>query len=526
MKKYLTALVLLLCVVIYACHKEKANESSPDSKSGDGITFNLRDAKNFLKQTTDLKANAITQPGDSGNVGSKGTILWKKARIYKRSNNLEVVEVPIAFNKKQVPLFNERRDSVKTPPDITSVEAAFTRLLIYQDVNSKVINKELVTYIPDKETVTKLNGDISNNWIDKLQSQFSGYLYYQAWNHQPLHLVRVKNGIKTANYRLSSNGGSGGPQLSVQSTLKTNEIECDLYSTPTYTFDCVVNTETGEFRCTQTSSGSIDYLYCYDNSNPLDPNPNPPPTDPGNGGGYVPSITDNDVNLSFWQTNSLPEINPSKFASCFNDNKQASSYTMTLYVKQPIPGDKSSWVSIAPYSSYMQAALGQGIIWMTPNSGWFNSGHTFVGFTKNNTDGTNVTQVIGFWPSPQSPTVVSRGSSQDDSNFPYTVSYTITVTQSQFNAGLNAVIYDGYNPSLPNLSNVNFVLLNVPSSGYTEYNDTDAALHWFAAAGTTISSPSHDNFTHTAGELGETIRAMSGAVTTAGYAPQGKGACN
>jgi len=132
-----------------------------------------------------------------------------------------------------------------------------------------------------------------------------------------------------------------------------------------------------------------------------------------------------------------------------------------------------------------------GINWYTPGGQTFDVGPTFVGFVKNNNDGTSVRQTIRFYPGGF--TAGSRGVIKDDSGHPYDVSYTITVSKEQFNNALGKVETDIS-------SNKYYVLL--PVGVTSEYNCSDAGVSWMNVAGANLSSSGNFPFTCTPGALG------------------------
>ena len=187
---------------------------------------------------------------------------------------------------------------------------------------------------------------------------------------------------------------------------------------------------------------------------------------------------------------------------------------MTIYVQQPIPGQNDQWTITATYNGF------GGIAYTTPEHQILDVGHTFVGFTKVNTDGTSVTQVMGFYPDAKGflPGVKSHGIIQDDSGHPYNVSYATNVTATQFNAALGRVVTDN--------ANANYILSN-GQAPYPEYNCTDAALTWMSTASLQIpGNVARGAFDNTPGDYGQALRSFNGANTAKSTAPSGHGACN
>jgi hypothetical protein len=139
-------------------------------------------------------------------------------------------------------------------------------------------------------------------------------------------------------------------------------------------------------------------------------------------------------------------------------------------------------------------------------------GHAFVAFIKENSDGTSVRQVMGFYPTGSGidAGVSSKGIIKDNSGSPYDVSYTISVTANQFNSALTKLSQD--------FTNKDYAVRT--------YNCTDAAISWMNAGGASFSNISRGWFVNTPGDFGEELRKNQNAVKTGGTAASGKGPCN
>jgi hypothetical protein len=243
----------------------------------------------------------------------------------------------------------------------------------------------------------------------------------------------------------------------------------------------------------------------------------------GGGGGGV-SITSTQLSESALAKATLvddgkPKIEDiKKYLNCFDDGKTAKSYTMTIYADQPIAGKNDAFkVVLYPITgSGYSAGLITGIGYTTADgSTLMDVGHTFVTFEKNNVDGTNVRQTLGFYPS--SNPLSSKGAMEDNGLHVADVSYKINVTQDQFNKALEKVEFD--------FNNKQYILTNTIGD---EYNCTDAALSWMNAAGANFgnSSSSSAFFKNTPGSFGQVLRNMPGASVGTQYGVLGKGQCN
>ncbi|KQB99796.1 hypothetical protein [Pedobacter sp. Hv1] len=245
---------------------------------------------------------------------------------------------------------------------------------------------------------------------------------------------------------------------------------------------------------------SCEYVYVQD--------PPPLPGDGGTGSGGVEpdALTEDNIENALIEETPQDTIkNFNKYLDCFNDGKTAQEYKLTLYVDQPVNGTNKQ-------STLVGAVPANGNLVLVIAGQKFDVGHAFVGFTKINTDGSSVRQVVGFYPRPSNilPGVIRPGVLEDNSGHAYDVSYTINVNNIEFTSALAQAKGD-FQYGQYNIFN---------------YNCTDAALKWMNAGGAGLDDVSRGVFKNTPGDLGQALRSKSGAVTTGGSAVGGKGPCN
>lgn len=284
------------------------------------------------------------------------------------------------------------------------------------------------------------------------------------------------------------------------------------------------------------AEGFLDTVIILPDPSSPGSSPNPSyPSEPGwpssgggGGGGYFPpedgsSNTNPNTTLTYSQIaeasvvdDGKPKIQDiKKYTDCFNDSKIAHSYTMTIYVDQPVPGQNDSYKIVVPTGGISTNIYGvpTGVVFQTIGGQNFDVGHTFVTFEKNNTDGTNVRQTLGFYPS--SNPISSKGAMKDNSGHNADVKYTMNVTKEQFEAALQRVESD--------FNNKDYNLTNIASN---EYNCTSAAISWMNAAGANFSNSSSGLFKNTPGSFGQVLRGKQGAYVNPTSGINGKGPCN
>ncbi len=502
MKKiYLLLLCLLVCV-IYACRKESENKRKELPAAGVKNIFSITEAKDYIESTNKVSSDTIKIESSDPDLSNRsGTIDWQNAHS-SHEGQFGVVEVPISLSNRKTYQYNFSSGNNEKEINHTGLNAAITRLLIYRDVKNKINYKKIITYIPDKETVAILGNGLKNNWLDKLRNEFSGYVEYLNWDGTIKYVLRINKGIQGTKCFVTPYFGKDKPEI--QSTKRTNEI-CGWVDTPYGSYNGYYDSASGGYIWTNLVYGYNTTFMCFDDSTVPDYN-TPQPASYSNttsgGGSSSSGSTSGSTNTLTAETisHNLPVLDPGvpidarKFANCFTDGKTDAGYKLTIYVDQPIPGhnDQYRWVN-----------------------GGIDVGHTFVGFEKDNTDGTSVTQVMGFYPG--SVSMSAKGVVKDNSNHSYSQSYTVSVNSTQFSAALNAVILDQ--------QTANYTLSQSLSSN-PEYNCTDAAKSWISDAGIYLPPAARGLFVNTPGDFGQAIMTLSGASATPGKAPASHGPCN
>jgi hypothetical protein len=181
-----------------------------------------------------------------------------------------------------------------------------------------------------------------------------------------------------------------------------------------------------------------------------------------------------------------PVINMDCVSGKFSDNKPASSYGVTIYVDQPKKGTREKWA------------------WEN-NGDKMSAGHTFIRLTKNNTDGTKVEYIVGYYPinnsvSPLSGDNTDAGGFRNDNMEDYDVSITFNnVTALQFYEAVNYL--EGFSGSTYNLNTQNCSDIGVGCAAAMDRFLPDTFGSWSTGGGTNPA------------DLGEDIRAMPNSTT-------------
>ena len=558
----LLAATCLVAVIINSCKKD----SHPDSQNAVSDPAVVQ-AKAWYESTypvgnTKLNTQAITA---NPNLSQLIKPDWVHAATYARIGQ-PVVELPV--DASSVKLNITLSNSANGKPVYNKEYSRSSFLLLNNGTGYKAY---VMTVIADS---SYLKGDLTkldHNKYNKHDADFSGAVIYSTPKGAFVSGWFYKNGSITGKISSPKTGAgySGtGSKVAINS-LKTNMLNCVDWYQAYYvdgnlvlgdylgsTGDCSEDTPilpggggggtsggdgdgtgggggiippgdpcAGVHSVSPTQSVNSTKEVNTVNPNPPDGSPNPP----GDGGFPPPepppntstpctvgvvTINNKDIANSVPINDGRPAIDPAAFIKCFTDGKTASKYVITVYVQQPVAGQNDQWTITAAYNGF------GGIAYTTPENQILDVGHTFVGFTKFNTDGTYVTQVMGFYPDTKGvlPGVQSPGIIKDDSGQPYNVSYSTNVNVTQFNAALGRVANDS--------ANANYVLSKGQSPA-SEYNCTDAALTWMSTAGVKLpASVSRRAFNNTPGDYGQALKSQPGATAASGFAPSGHGSCN
>lgn len=187
------------------------------------------------------------------------------------------------------------------------------------------------------------------------------------------------------------------------------------------------------------NSGGSGTSYIYGASGPV-----------GGDGGTIPTIQ---IDYEFPENEKVIDVK--KYLDCFGTVQEAdATYTVTIATDIPVDGDPSRFFNWSENSP----------------------GHAFIELYKSNSAGM-IQQVVGFypiigWKSANNYPVSSKA--VDNGGHEYNARYTISVTNAQFQAALNAVqTYSSYDYSI------------------TTFNCTDFALEVFNAAGGDLYIPKY-----------------------------------
>lgn len=290
-------------VLIYSCKKEITYALLNEKPIAKNIEWAVEYYDKNLKQENFVEGLV----GTSGKISSANnqkhnnlkTLHWQKAKADKNSL-YDFVETDLTYTYKVTPTFKVDANPNATPiADKEVINASFDRLIIFKGKDG-TINQRIISYVPDNDYAKKHKGNITSNRINKLDSDFFGYLHIKSWNGNPLYILRIENGkainryeniinlsnkvlIPSSNSKgkvsvVDSGGGSGGnclylvswdwEQVCYYGTSDIFPIYCD---EPTVTnvnyvatscvgssIDCTDMANFFDFRCLPQGAGGIE----------------------------------------------------------------------------------------------------------------------------------------------------------------------------------------------------------------------------------------------------------------------------
>jgi len=313
--KHLLILVAFFAVLIYACKKEHVFENGQATNAA--IKFTVSNAKSYLDSA--LKTNSTTiklsgTQGSSNPAAFDGHLFWDKAKAFSTSR-FEVVEVPLALDYKETSFYKLGGDTSAYVTDKAVAEAAFARALIYRDSTQKIIDKRIITYIPDKSYLAKNPDPSANNWLNSMDKKFSGYIEYRNWGNEVNMVVRILAGKVVHVYNVSAAPNNDAAGVKTQG-LKTNDLTCITYRVGSSVTACF-----GGY-CSTTFKGYEYHTICSSPSDDDNFNHNRPPMPPadwqpvyvlGGGGGSSGNTTPSYIITVDTSIKHNPKLN------CIND---------------------------------------------------------------------------------------------------------------------------------------------------------------------------------------------------------------
>lgn len=424
---------------------KKAPVSSKDSKD----QMLIQSAKAFFESS--LQNTSLTHYGNNRTNATKQPY-WEAAYCTTSSKG-PVVVVPVFYQKDLV---------VKTTfsgARLLSLNS-LTKLVISKDTSG--FYSQVVTFFPDS---------IAN----ASSSQYSGIVFTESWNGQPLHKYKLSGSLALTEKQPSDQSGTSG-HVATESTKETDEI----ISTCTTIYGYNYSSDDPDDTYSWSEPAGCDYEY-------LAPDISGRGLSPGDLVGLRLGALSLATIVIAPPTNIVANIQD--YIKCFsNYGGSDHTYQVTVCVDQPDPGTRDAW-----------GLSSSGLSGSSSGTNPVDVGHTFLVLTEN-FSGYSIVRNIGFYPqtnvNPWSPS--AQGQLNNDDGHSYNISLTVNVDDGQFFNILN-YISQGNNAGFMYDLNTN--------------NCTSFALHALEAGDVdlpaTVGSWVDGGFGYDPGDLGEDIRNMS-----------------
>lgn len=491
----LTLVCLLFLITVNSCQKEKQGELLPKPQ--------VHEAKSYV--------NSYLNKSET-NIFSKMDINWENGKLIELAKE-RVLEVSL-INTDRIFQTSSIINKVTDQEQRSNI-----RLVVLKDkLTDKVTNAVYMSIINDGALMdlTKVQYKSASRLTGKIMFYDLSGQFINGWHYTNGVIDQTISKSTVEAYKLSSTSKQQVGLQKLNSLRNDNKVsymalpDYDCYTdlVPTYGVSCV-GVE-GYMNCSLYQNGSTYVTHCEYNGggggNEEGGGVTPGHGGGGSGGGDNTTQTDADLAAATVVDDGKPKIaDIKKYIDCFTDGKQTATYTMTIYIDQPVANSTAHWVVQPPNYQIDPSSDGIGIKVGNTN---LDVGHAFICFEKNNTDGTNVRQTIGFYPG--SNPFNSKGAFKDDSGHSYDVSITRTVNALQFNTALT---------SLSSQSADSYYNLY-------SYNCTDAAIGLMNDGGANLSSVPRGSFNNTPGDFGQALRVIPSANKNGGNAITGKGPCN
>jgi|GEM_PF-1180930 len=214
---YIGLTILCFTILFYACEKMNNLYEESDIQKPQATEITLfKDYFYQMVKSEGRRGPSFTVKSASIQVNQKYAI-WKKA-YYSETKNGTFLEVPIVYNQRFATIFKKNKKDDKSINE-EIFKGSFDRLIIYKNKISGVFDRKLITYIPDINYLRKYHNDISHNHLDKLDSDFTGFLEYKNWDGTKLFTLQKENGKTVKKFYYTASGNISAELIS---TIENN----------------------------------------------------------------------------------------------------------------------------------------------------------------------------------------------------------------------------------------------------------------------------------------------------------------
>jgi hypothetical protein len=261
-------LTILSLVIFFACRKTDFSSSAAKNKAitDPSVALDVPLAKRYYKilkteQGIDVTAAHIAVPASDNRPPNTKHPIWQRA-VTGETSKAWFVEVPLFYNQRPstVITLNEPKQDMATT--VKKLNASFDRLVIFKNKQTGKVDQRIVTYMPDTAYLNKHGKDISNNGINRMDKNFSGYQVFRKWDGTTLFARKIKDGKIEKRFKAINQQSKNRARTATTETYVCDFVCIDHYEQRCYT------TISGEFETTECGDweyvGTDCYDYCYD----------------------------------------------------------------------------------------------------------------------------------------------------------------------------------------------------------------------------------------------------------------------
>lgn len=289
----LSALLIAGFFLVYSCKKsesiqveEQKTSSSLPSFINPKYPMDIRLARRYYNQLVQEQGDQVKDV--SSNQARKDEVnkkkpIWNKA--YEGStDSTTFIEVPLAYNRRSSSIIKSQKETIKPEDEKKMLNGSFDRLYITKNKVTGEVTQYIINYLPSLDYLNKHNGDASNNYVNKLDKDFSGLLQYKSWDGTPVLLFKVENGKIVRKFKNFTS--QQGKSSNVQARLVC--VETEQWCNVTWEQTCYSGGSGEDYwsGCTGWEITSINY--CWDECIRWEDDGTTDPSDPPSGGDPEP----------------------------------------------------------------------------------------------------------------------------------------------------------------------------------------------------------------------------------------------
>jgi len=227
----LAAIAIVAISLFFACRKSDLQKKPAEN-------FDVAAAKEWwygtFRKTAEYKKTDWTSPlAPPETFSTKKYPSWKRAISYKRGT-IQIIELPLVYETNSI-LLPGMQGLNGTKEGERIARSAIHKLVIIKQQNGTV-SVRTVTIVPMPEYAKAHQYDMSHITMEKLPTDFNGYLMVGSWDASEKNIIKMGGGKPARKVKLKKKA-----QLPVSGNSLSTEVEvCDWVPVPHMVWVCVV----------------------------------------------------------------------------------------------------------------------------------------------------------------------------------------------------------------------------------------------------------------------------------------------